>query len=320
MTGNSGDKVLESLIGLRQEVSAPAKVNLRLKITGRRGDGYHLLSMLNAALNFHDRLVVAVEEGRQVRLDIGGEKRFMIDSGLTDPSRNLAARAAERFLQCFKVPAGISIRLEKRIPPGGGLGGGSSDAAAVLLVLRRMFGVWLKEEKRLSDFALEVALSSLALELGADVPYFLWGGLAHVSGIGEEIGELDAAFLEGVECLLVMPPFSIPTVQIFKLYDRLGICGEKEGSAPHPASYEELSQMVENDLEPAVLEYSAPMARLLPALRDSADALVSISGSGSSIFCLPKYQKRFDKSDLGRLQEAASKAEAKLLLTNFLIS
>jgi 4-diphosphocytidyl-2-C-methyl-D-erythritol kinase len=137
---------------------APGKVNLGLSLLGRRKDGYHELHTLFAALSFGDRVVVEpIPEG------IAFQGRY--------GQRNLAYRAAEAYLERAGWPGGVRIVLEKELPEGAGLGGGSSDAAQVLLALKALYPA-------------EVDLMALALSLGADVPFFLQGGVARGQGGG----------------------------------------------------------------------------------------------------------------------------------------
>ena len=155
------------------ELRAPAKVNLGLRITGVREDGYHCLDSVFVPLDLADEVALRVEpaETSRVFVSLSGA----MASGLPAGPDNLAARAARAFLQRASLTAWVSIELEKRIPVGAGLGGGSSDAGAVLRGLATLFPGGICAEE----------LAAIALELGADVPFFLAPRPARVRGIGE---------------------------------------------------------------------------------------------------------------------------------------
>src|SRR5262249_27537228 len=148
---------------------APAKLNLMLRVVGRRADGYHLLQTVFRFIDFGDTLRFSVRED-------GVIARTNVIAGI-DANDDLALRAARLLKERSGVALGADITLEKRVPLGGGLGGGSSDAATALIVLNRLWGVnWPRAR-----------LQALALELGADVPIFVFGTSAVATGIGEEL-------------------------------------------------------------------------------------------------------------------------------------
>lgn len=152
---------------------APAKLNLMLRIVGRRADGYHLLQSALDPIDWCDEVRLRRrQDGRIVRRH---------GSRSVPPDSDLAVRAA-RLLQAHAgVRAGAELDLRKRVPMGAGLGGGSADAAAVLLGLNRLWGLKLARD----------ALSALALQLGADVVALLWQAPVWVAGIGEQVRALD---------------------------------------------------------------------------------------------------------------------------------
>lgn len=150
---------------------APAKINRFLHITGRRADGYHLLQTLFQFIDLHDEL-------RFVLRDDGSVNRVGGPEGL--PPEDLCVRAAKRLQAACGVSRGVDIHLVKNIPMGGGLGGGSSDAATVLVALNELWGCGLDESE----------LRAVALELGADVPVFVFGRAAWAEGVGEVLTEV----------------------------------------------------------------------------------------------------------------------------------
>jgi len=151
---------------------APAKLNLFLHVVGRRGDGYHLLQTAFRLIERCDWLRFSPRTDREVKLS-----RPL--PGIAEADE-LAVRGARLLKETAGSKQGVNIEIEKNIPVGGGLGGGSSDCATTLAVLNRLWRLDLPQEK----------LASLALSLGADVPFFLFGGNAFAEGIGERLAPL----------------------------------------------------------------------------------------------------------------------------------
>ncbi len=221
---------------------AYAKINLSLDITGRRDDGYHLVSMVMQTVALCDEVTVTVrddeklvmtgldlrpcagsqaEEGEkdgqdipapkagQERLSGSGKQAFTQAGLLTFGPENLCVRAAEAFRKAYGITAGVDIYLEKRIPVAAGLAGGSADAAAVLRAMRKLFAPEVSDED----------LRRLAIGLGADIPYCISGGTALCKGIGEEITFFPA--FGPCPVVLVKPAFPISTAEAYGDYDRI---------------------------------------------------------------------------------------------------
>src|SRR5437762_3477995 len=151
------------------QVLAPAKINLSLKILGRRNDGFHELDTLIAPISLYDE--IRIDKGRP-----GKRIEFRCDDpSIPQGDDNLAVHAAKAFFDTTKIEPAVSIELKKKIPHGAGLGGGSSDAASVLLALNEMFKTKLSRE----------ALAEIAEPLGSDVPFFLFQSAAVCKGHGE---------------------------------------------------------------------------------------------------------------------------------------
>ena len=178
-------------------LAAPAKVNLFLHVTGRREDGYHLLQSVFVLLDWHDTLHIDTrDDGLIVRHDLN----------VALPPEDLCVRAARLLQRESGRSLGCDIRIEKQLPWGAGLGGGSSDAATVLLALNRLWGLNWPGQR----------LEALAVQLGADVPFFVRGRNAWVEGIGEAIQPLDLpACVTRTPLALIKPPAAIPTAAIF---------------------------------------------------------------------------------------------------------
>lgn len=188
---------------------APAKINLGLKILGRRSDGYHELESVFVPLSLADELEleVAPASETQIECDVQSAQptQLRVDE-VPRNSRNLAVRAAQTFLDAARVSARVRLRLRKRIPAAAGLGGGSSDAAAVLRGLSGIFPDAFSGEE----------LARLALGLGADLPFFLDPRCALVTGIGEKIAPL--ASLPELVLLLANPGEPLATAEVYRAY------------------------------------------------------------------------------------------------------
>jgi 4-diphosphocytidyl-2-C-methyl-D-erythritol kinase len=237
-----------------QSYPAPGKLNLMLRVTGRRADGYHLLQTVIRFIDYGDTLTFRVrEDGAVGRVnDVAG----------VPAAEDLAVRAAQRLRQACGTRLGVDITLEKRLPLGGGLGGGSSDAATTLLALNDLWRAGLERER----------LLALALELGADVPVFVGGENALAEGVGERLTPLD---LPPAWYLVLTPPVQVPTARIFS-HNQL-----KRDSKPiRITAFSD--EQAGNDLEPVVCREYPEVARHLAWLRQAAAAWVT--GSGACVF------------------------------------
>jgi 4-diphosphocytidyl-2-C-methyl-D-erythritol kinase len=173
---------------------APAKLNLMLRVVGRRPDGYHELQTVFQFIERGDWLWFAVRED-------GAVHRLDALAGVAE-DEDLTVRAARALQRATGCQLGVDIRCEKHLPMGGGLGGGSSDAATTLVALNRLWGTGLDEE----------ALSAIALPLGADVPVFVRGRAAWGEGVGERLEPVE---LPEPWYLVLIPPCSVATRDVF---------------------------------------------------------------------------------------------------------
>jgi len=246
------------------QVLAPAKLNLGLRILGRRADGYHEIESVFAPLDLADQIELEIGEAErpEVTLALAGAA-----AGVPADATNLAVQAAAEFLAAAGLARAVRIRLTKSIPAAAGLGGGSSDAGAVLRALAASF----------PDAIGAPALAHLALELGADVPYFLAPCPARVGGIGERIQPL--ADFAPLTCLLANPGVPLSTAAVFAAFDA--------DPTPSPRALDpELGLDLANDLEPAALRLCPAIAPLRERLRAAGARAVGLSGSGSTLFGL----------------------------------
>lgn len=230
---------------------APAKLNLLLRVLGRRADGYHELQTVFRLIDRCDRVGLALRED--------GAIRFSGPFG----EDNLCVRAARLLKQSSGTPLGCELALEKSIPVGGGLGGGSSDAATVLLGLNRLWALSLARP----------ALMQIGQALGADVPFFLYGENALGEGIGERLTRLD---LPPAWYLVLEPPVSVATKDVFA--DKSLTRNAKRLKIP-PF----LSGQGANDLEPVVIRRFPDVAAHLAWLEARAPG-ARMTGSGACVF------------------------------------
>ncbi len=262
-------------------VRCPAKINLGLEVLGKRPDGYHELRTVFQTIALYDELKLEVSRKRS-----GGRVVEMV-CNLPElaGSSNLAARAAEALVEEMGVQRRVRLMLEKRIPPGSGLGGGSSNAAAVLRELPRLLAKRLHPARRLA----------LAAKLGADVPFFLVGGLAIGLGRGDEIYLLPD--LPPRPVVLVHPGLHISTADAYRRLDQVRVGAQARGrrtlttaaSGHNILSFSASVQSrrwnrLKNDFEPVVFSAYPELARLREVLARAGASPALLSGSGSAMF------------------------------------
>jgi len=244
------------------QVFAPAKVNLCLKILGRRDDGFHEIETLIAPISLYD----------EIRIDKGHAKEG-IEFRCSDPSvpkgdENLAVRAAKAFFAGTKIDPAISIELKKKIPHGAGLGGGSSDAASVLLALNELFETKLPRE----------ALAKMAEAIGSDVPFFIFQSAAMCKGRGEVVTPLKLQ--ERLSILLFKPDFAVLTAWAYSRWQ-----DSREIAGVSYAAQQFAGQTFINDLERPVFEKFVFLAQLKMWLLNQPEVAAALmSGSGSTVF------------------------------------
>ena len=248
---------------------APAKVNLYLHVTGRRGDGYHSL----------DSLVVFADVGDHLRITAARSLSLAIEgpSGpeLKADDDNSVLRAAHGLAALLSRPAHAAITLEKHLPVAAGIGGGSADAAAALRGLSALWGT-----------APAGALAELGLGLGADVPVCLAGRPTQMAGIGEQLRP--AVALPPAWLVLVNPRRALSTPAVFKA--RSGPFSEPAPLTQAPRDVRQLADWLaehRNDLAAAAATLEPAIAPMLAALAATSGCLLArMSGSGATCFGL----------------------------------
>jgi 4-diphosphocytidyl-2-C-methyl-D-erythritol kinase len=245
-------------------VFCPAKVNLYLRVLGRRSDGYHDLLSFMQPLSLVDELTVSPAPPG-IFLDCD-------QPGIPKGPGNLVWQAALEFQRAAGRKVGVHMVLEKKIPAAAGLGGGSSDAAGALLALNALNG----------ELLTAAALRSLAGGLGADVPFFLGKGAAVARGIGTELSPLQ---LPAYWYLLLNPGVRVSTRWVYENLDLKGlkgykILGENDWDPEQPGEW------IHNDLESVTLKQYPQLGTLLDALARLGARARGMSGSGPTLYGL----------------------------------
>jgi 4-diphosphocytidyl-2-C-methyl-D-erythritol kinase len=251
---------------------ACAKINLFLRVTGQRADGYHEL----------DSVFLPISVADEIRLEIrkADEPSVAVKCNVMELGRshnNIAARAARSFMSEFDLVAEVLIDLDKRIPVGAGLGGGSSDAATVLCLMAAA--------AQLTDDDSAGRLRRIALSIGADVPFFLDPRPSHVTGIGERIAPLEG--VPSIPIVLAAPPFEVSTAAMFRELKAEGWSGPAPEADIAAIVRGDISQeLLVNDLAAVAIAKFPEIRRLKGLLEDSGARAAQMSGSGGAVFGL----------------------------------
>lgn len=245
---------------------APAKINLCLHVLGKRPDGYHNLAMLMQRVALFDKVRIYLTAGPSVVVDCPG-------LSLPEGADNIASRAARLLLDHVGISTGVSIVIDKRIPAAAGLGGGSSDAAAVLLLL---------------DDLLELRLPTCELmllggQLGADVPFFLFGRTAWATGVGNILEPWPG--LPPLWVVLVNPGIAVSTAWAYQNL-RLTRSRAEDKIPRFPVRIEDVVHLLYNDLEGVTCDRYPVVKQIKARLMASDAAGALMSGSGPTVFGL----------------------------------
>lgn len=248
-------------------VSAPAKINLTLDITGKRADGYHTVDMIMQSLSLYDTVTVTSAREPGIKITCSNEE-------IPCDEHNTAFKAAELFLRKVQKDEGAAISIHKQIPKEAGLAGGSSDAAAVLLALNKIHGEPLTLDK----------LCELASLVGTDVPFCLYGGTMHATGTGTQLQTVYS--LPDCFIVLVKPPIGVSTKEAYRLCDSraYGLQPHSEQMLLHlkNGNIHDVARALYNEFEQVLcLEPVAEIKEML--LRFGAGG-ACMSGSGPTVF------------------------------------
>jgi len=255
-------------------IRAPAKLNLSLRVVGKRKDGYHLLDSVMVPVSLYDEIRIikktGARRGRQSRIAVTCDH-----PGVPSGKKNLVYKAASLLLQGKGVRQPVQIKIFKRIPVGGGLGGGSSDAAATLVGLNRLWGLGHTVKK----------LRQLGVSLGADVPFFIPPRPSRARGIGDLLTPLKKFPL--LWFVILYPGFQVSSARVYRQWR--GKLTKTKVNTSITASLTEsakLKTLLVNDLESVALRCYPRLGKLKERLASQGAAGVLMSGSGSSVFGL----------------------------------
>ena len=262
------------------QLPAFAKINLSLRVLGKREDGYHELDTIFQTVSLHDTIRISAIESSEIAFSCD-------DRSLPTDSHNLVVRAATALRDRVNTKKGVRICLEKRIPTHAGLGGGSSDAAATLIGLTRLWELRTTRDE----------LNELAAKLGADVSFFLYGGTARGTGIGDRIEPLEDApetFL-----LIVKPNANVSTADGYKALEKPALTSSNSKtilSRSDAKGFFDSSSLasLQNDFEAIAFALAPEIERAKAALEKAGARAAMLAGSGSAVFGI------FDSEDAQR--------------------
>lgn len=238
-----------------QAYKAPAKINLFLKIVGKRQNGFHELQSVFQLIDLYDEIFIRVRKDGQIN--------FINESKKISENDDLGLKAAKLILHGKQ--SGVDIYLKKNIPIGAGLGGGSSDAATILMGINNLCDLKLSKKE----------LMEIGLKLGADVPFFVFGENAWVEGVGESVRKI---IIPKSTYYICYPNFPISTESVFKSFKLT-----KDPITMKITSYfSDKLEGLNNDLEQTITEKYVKMKELLDWMNNFGCA--KISGTGSSVF------------------------------------
>lgn len=270
---------------------APAKINLSLRITGRRLDGYHYLSSIVVFADIGDEIIISpAQNGRNECIISGVFANQMKEVGADNLDENLLGKALEIFCETTKTHIEpLSIYLQKDLPLGGGIGGGSADAAALLRLLKSNFAPDLDEK----------SFIEMALKIGADVPVCLRSEIQLMEGIGECLSYIDSSC--ALPAVLINPDIHISTPEIFRQYKEINqnfspkhnIREECKYIQYFNSAHHQKNDIFYNDLTPAACMISSEIKTLLSYLETCQNIpFFGMSGSGSTCFAICQSQQQ----------------------------
>ncbi len=268
------------------ELTAPAKVNLVLRILNKRKDSYHNIFTIFERISLSDRIKISrIPKGIVVSCDKDVTSR---------PEDNIAYKAADLILNAYKIDEGVKIHIKKRIPIAAGLGGGSSDAAAVLVGINKLFNLNASKDR----------LMRLGAKLGADVPFFVYDTpFAIGRGIGDRLKKLNIS--GRAHHLLVYPGFKVATKDVYRVLDTSKLTNSRsnmkdlksltkirgDDKIPLSKNWDKIKNLSHNDLESVVVAKRPVIGKIIRCLGSSPDGGAMVSGSGPSVFCLCRNRR-----------------------------
>jgi 4-diphosphocytidyl-2-C-methyl-D-erythritol kinase len=270
------------------KIRAPAKINLGLRVVGKRSDGYHLLDTVMVPVSLYDDIEISsprsAAKKRPARLTVTCDHP-LVPGG----KKNIVYQAASRFLDEYGIDREVHIDIVKRIPVGAGLGGGSSDAAATLLGLNRLFHIQSPVRK----------LLQLAASLGADVPFFIRGVPARARGVGERLSPLTTLPRFWLVILYPYPEIVVSTAWVYSKARLKLTKPTANTSITTLLRNPEFGRLLVNELEPVAIARYPRVGALKEKLIQAGAGGALMSGSGSAVFgifsSLAKARQAFNR-------------------------
>ena len=250
---------------LIQNYTSHAKINLGLQVLNKREDGYHNLHSLFMEIDLADEL--SFREASELKLGIEGADLPLDENNLITKAYRLIRSKVE------DVQSEYSIHLKKKIPIGGGLGGGSSNAATVLTTLNQLWELNLTEDE----------LENMSKSLGADVPFFIRGGIQLIEGIGDMLSPIDPSPVKDLQIILVVPPIHISTTWAYRALNKT-LQPNKSRPKFSPLSKPMNWELFDNDFERIIYETYPEIRETKVNLQKAGALYAGLSGSGSTVF------------------------------------
>jgi len=252
---------------IQKVIPSPAKINVFLHVVGKRPDGYHELETLMCPIDLCDSVTLSFKSsGVTVRCD---------HPKVPDGRDNIAYHAAERFFEVAALRGGVDVSIDKNIPVAAGLGGGSSNAATVLAEMNKHYGHPLSNEE----------LRAVGLQVGADVPFFLFGGAAFATGVGEHLEPVVG--VPPLWIILVYPRIEISTAWVYgNLKLGLTICEENYNVSWFLEDLSNVQHILCNDLEQVTAREFPEIEAIKAALLQVGAKGSLMTGSGPTVFGL----------------------------------
>ena len=261
------------------KILSPAKINLDLIVLNKRNDNYHNITSLMQPISLYDEIEIKVSDSKNVL-------NLQFPNEIAGFEENLITKAALKFIDYFSITSHLNISVKKRIPVAAGMGGGSSNAASTLIALSKLFSI--------DNFD---ALKGIAIDLGSDVPFFLYSRTARVGGRGEIVEPYNMN--EKLKYLLIFHNIISETKLIYSLLDENYDSLKSEiikSYLKKPAFLNGKDFILENTFTPFLIEQNEKYLDIFKILENLDFDAYSISGTGSTIFCVLDSKKNYSES------------------------
>jgi 4-diphosphocytidyl-2-C-methyl-D-erythritol kinase len=256
------------------KIRAPAKINISLRVVGKRADGYHLLDSIMVPITLYDELEIKKARPRRTTYSRAAQLKITCDHPqVPGGKKNLVYRAASLLLREAGLAQPIDIHIRKRIPVGAGLGGGSADAGAAMVGLNRLFKLGFAPRR----------LEKIASRVGADVPFFIRPRPVRAQGIGDRLTPL--ARIPAWWLVVLYPGFPVSTAWVYgHLFHNLTKSGANTKLSTLLTGAPKFADLFVNDLEAVTVKRYPRIKLLKDTLIDSGAVGASMTGSGSAVF------------------------------------